>query len=134
MIRITLIATLAAAFAAPALAEPILYECKVDRFGSTKYSDAQRAEPQSMLSFAIDLEAGKGCRVEGGICSPYFGPLEITQRGATISGGGKRVFDDGVITLTFMPYNMRAVFIAGGVTTSTRNKDCVASDKPFVLP
>jgi hypothetical protein len=134
VIRITLIAATLAALAAPALAEPILYECKVDRLGSSKLTDAQRAEPQSTLNFAIDLEAGKGCRVEGGICSPYFGPLEITQRGATISGGGKRVFDGGFITLTFMPHSMRAIFISGGVTTSTRNNDCVVSDKPFVLP
>jgi|LauGreSuBDMM15SN_2_FD.fasta_scaffold372936_2 hypothetical protein len=68
---------LIAATAAPAYAAPIVYECRIDRYGSVKMSDELRADPKQAERFAIDEEAGKACFLARPACSPFFGSLTI---------------------------------------------------------
>lgn len=129
---------LALALAAPALAETIAYDCKVASTiidgKSTRYDDAMRKVPELRLRLAIDVEAGKACRMMGDACDPFFSVLKVEQRPTHIVANGTRIADGGLVQLTFFAERGQAVFRAGPVTTNTGAKDCSVVESTVKLP
>lgn len=125
---------LIAGTAASALADPVVYECRIDRRGSVKFSDEMRAQPEMMERFAIDTDAGRACLLVGPACSPFFGTLTVSQKGDRISGGGARVADGKPITLVYLPDRRQAVMTFDTSQVTTRQDDCSATDLKVAIP
>jgi hypothetical protein len=123
---------------APAFAETIAYDCKVASTiiggNVSRYDENLRSQPQLRLRLAVDVEAGKACRMMGDVCDPFFNVLKVEQKPTHIVASGTRVADNGLVQMTFFPERGQAIFSAGGVTTNTGAKDCTVVQSTVKLP
>jgi hypothetical protein len=125
---------LIAGTAVSALADPVVYECRIDRRGNVKLSDGMRAQLEMMERFAIDADARRACLLGVPACSPFFGTLTVPQKEDRISGGGARVAVSKPITLVYLPDRSEAVMTFDTSQVTTRQDGWSATDLRVVIP
>jgi hypothetical protein len=113
--------------AAPAFAETQVWECKIEQriehSRSTAYTEAQRAQPNLRLDFAVDPAANKGCLLTPGAdtCATAF-------NGAGEQNGVLRLdarHDNTLDLVNIFPSTGRFIRIHGDVQWTGKAGDCV---------
>lgn len=100
--RALLIAAGLAAGAAPALAEPVAYECTIRRIvGDDGASEARPGNNRQ--SFAIDEARGIGCIMSAGICNPLYSRLSVSRSSSVVVGVGSMLIGDNTVAVLFHP-------------------------------
>lgn len=111
---------LAAAFAAPAFADTVVYEC---RLGSVTKGKARKTFDDTAAPsqrFALNVAKGRGCLIVGDACDMNTGRLDVEQDETSIVAKGR----SEPLLLTYMLTRNQFVLIRGDETTSSRRDDC----------
>jgi hypothetical protein len=140
-----LLSGLALAAAAPAFAEATVYSCRIERRIEGQdvqvYSQSLRSDPALRFRFAIDIGAGKACRLDGGQCMPIFSTLNVAAEGDNVKATGTRLTDGVPTTLTLLPNGGMTFAVAGSGEGGKRinsqtvagANDCVATAEKVML-
>jgi hypothetical protein len=126
------LALAAAIITAPAIADTVVYACKIERRiegqDQQVYSATLRADPALRFRFAIDQAAGKACRLDGMTCMPVFSTFALTAADGEVRGAGTRLTDGLPVTFTYWPSGKMSFVVAGSANGHAVNSQTLSGD------